>query len=74
MVLGHPALEFLLAINFQNFAYKEGCVFNYLNRVYERDVFMCASHCMDLKKRLGATEIHLPQVFIHGHLLGVSKL
>ena len=25
MVLGHPALEFFLAINFQNFAYEEGC-------------------------------------------------
>ena len=25
MVLGHPALDFLLAINIQNFAYKEGC-------------------------------------------------
>ena len=25
MVLEHPALEFLLVINFQNFAYEEGC-------------------------------------------------
>ena len=25
MLLGHPALEFLLAINFQIFAYVEGC-------------------------------------------------
>ena len=25
MVLGHPALDFLLAINIQNFAQKEGC-------------------------------------------------
>ena len=26
MVLEHPALEFLLVINFKNFAYKEGCM------------------------------------------------
>jgi len=39
-------------------------------RVFERDVFMCNNHCMDLKERLGQTEISLPQVFIHGHLLG----
>ena len=42
-------------------------------RVYERDVFMSATHCLDLKQRLGgAADISLPQVFIHGHLLGVS--
>ena len=41
-------------------------------RVYERDVFMSSHHCLDLKTRLGAGGISLPQVFIHGHLLGVS--
>ena len=41
-------------------------------RVYERDVFMSREHCMDLKERLGANQVNLPQVFIHGHLLGVS--
>ena len=40
------------------------------SRVYEKDVFM-SNHCMDLKQRLGAEEINLPQVFVHGHLLGV---
>ena len=34
---------------------------------------MSVNHCMDLKKRLTSTEITLPQVFIHGHLLGVSE-
>ena len=29
MLLEHPALEFLLAINFQNFAYEEGCDISY---------------------------------------------
>ena len=41
------------------------------SRVYEKDVFMSVNHCMDLKHRLGSAEINLPQVFIHGHLLGV---
>ena len=40
-------------------------------RVYEKDVFMSVNHCMDLKHRLGSADINLPQVFIHGHLLGV---
>ena len=43
-----------------------------LVRVYEKDVFMSVNHCMDLKQRLGDAEVNLPQVFIHGHLLGVS--
>ena len=34
---------------------------------------MSRDHCMDLKERLGVNEVILPQVFIHGHLLGVSK-
>ena len=43
-------------------------------RVYERDVFMSDTHCLDLKQRLGgAADISLPQVFIHGHLLGVGS-
>ena len=41
------------------------------SRVYEKDVFMSVNHCMDLKHRLGSADINLPQVFIHGHLLGV---
>ena len=41
------------------------------SRVYEKDVFMSVNHCMDLKQRLGSAEINLPQVFVHGHLLGV---
>ena len=43
-------------------------------RVYERDVFMSRDHCMDLKERLDAQQVNLPQVFIHGHLLGVSRV
>ena len=27
MALGHPALKFLLVINFQNFVDEEGCVY-----------------------------------------------
>ena len=43
-------------------------------RVYERDVFMSRDHCMDLKERLDVQQVNLPQVFIHGHLLGVSMI
>ena len=43
-------------------------------RVYERDVFMSRDHCMDLKERLDVQQVNLPQVFIHGHLLGVSLI
>ena len=43
-------------------------------RVYERDVFMSRDHCMDLKERLDVQQVNLPQVFIHGHLLGVSMM
>ena len=43
-------------------------------RVYERDVFMSRDHCMDLKERLDVQHVNLPQVFMHGHLLGVSLI
>ena len=47
---------------------------NVVCRVYERDVFMSRDHCMDLKERLDVQQVNLPQVFIHGHLLGVSMI
>ena len=44
-------------------------------RVSERDVLMSREHYHDLRDRLGisdlSTEIHLPQVFLNGQLLGV---
>ena len=46
-------------------------------RVSERDVLMSREHYHDLRDRLGisdlSTEIPLPQVFLNGQLLGVSK-
>ena len=46
-----------------------------LFRVSERDVLMSREHYYDLRDRLGisdlSTQIHLPQVFLNGQLLGV---
>ena len=46
-------------------------------RVSERDVLMSREHYQDLRDRLGiaelSTQIPLPQVFLNGQLLGVSK-
>ena len=45
-------------------------------RVSERDVLMSREHYLDLRDRLGisdlSTQIDLPQVFLNGQLLGVG--
>lgn len=41
-------------------------------RVQERDLLMCRDHVLDLRERSGGVPTALPQVFIHGRLLGVS--
>ena len=51
MVLGHPALEFLLAINFQNFAYEEGCG----NGAACKDIFILESD--DIRKQRNSVEL-----------------
>ena len=46
-------------------------------RYDERDVFISREQLQDLRERLGITKfenVYLPQVFIHGKLLGVSEL
>ena len=39
----------------------------------ERDLFLSVDHQQELQRRLGADQVTPPQVFIDGHLLGVSR-
>ena len=43
-----------------------------VTRYDERDVFMNRDHLYSLRDRMVSDKIPLPQIFIHGQLLGVS--